>query len=75
MRSEQKDYINSYLWRKIRILIPDGFESVNVAASLADEVIQDVEECAGPENWHSGDIDVAISRVLAKRLLGKEAEK
>ena len=39
----------------------------DVADALTDDVVTDIKETAG-ENWHSGDVDIALMRVLKKRL-------
>ena len=39
-----------------------------LANFLTDEVYEDVMETADPENWHDGDVDIALNRVLKKRL-------
>lgn len=39
-----------------------------LANFLTDEVYEDVMETADPENWQSGDVDIALNRVLKKHL-------
>jgi hypothetical protein len=53
-------------------IFPDSIEAGEVADSLLPEVVQDIEETADPELWHSGDIDIALARVMKKRLLNEQ---
>jgi hypothetical protein len=50
-------------------VIPDSIEAGEVANALQDEVVRDIAETADPDNWHSGDIDIALGRVLTRRTL------
>lgn len=68
MDKKDKQFINEIIYRKF---LSVGFESIDagrVADALTDEVAEDVEETADPENWHSGDVEIALARVLKKRL-------
>ena len=69
MTKEQKKFINEHLYRRMLVLVPDSIDAGDIANALQDDVISDIEETADPEHWHSGDIDVALARVLKKRLL------
>ena len=68
MNKKDKQFINEIIYRKF---LSSGFDSIDagsVADALTDEVVEDVEETADPENWHSGDVEMALARVLKKRL-------
>lgn len=69
MKKNSKEGVNDYLYSRILILVPDSIEAGEVANALQDDVMQDIKETADPDNWHSGDIDIALSRVLRKRIL------
>ena len=63
----KKEYVNDYLYRKFLPLSPGSSDADDLADAITDDVITDIEETAG-ENWHSGDVDIALMRVLKKRL-------
>lgn len=69
MEAKSKEWVNEYLYRRILILIPDSIEAGEVANALQDEVMQGIADTADPDNWHSGDIDIALARVMKRRLL------
>lgn len=71
MEKNDKEFVNEVLYRRLLYVIPDSIEAGDVANALQDEVMQDIAETADPDNWHSGDIDIALSRVLKKRLLNE----
>lgn len=73
MKSIRQQYVNGYLYRTLLHLIPDSVECGEVADALQDDVMQDIRETADSENWNSADIDIALSRVLRKRLLKEES--
>ena len=39
-----------------------------IAESIADDVVQNVQETADPEEWNEDDIRLAVGRVLCDRL-------
>lgn len=71
MEAKTKEWVNEYLYRRLLNIIPDSIEAGEVANALQDEVVQDIDETADSKNWNSGDIDIALARVLRKRLLNK----
>lgn len=71
MEGKSKEWVNEYLYRRLLNVIPDSIEAGEVANALQDEVMQDIAETADPDNWHSGDIDISLARVLKKRLLNE----
>lgn len=71
MEKNDKEFVNEVLYSRLLYVIPDSIEAGDVANALQDEVMQDIAETADPDNWHSGDIDIALSRVLKKRLLNE----
>lgn len=73
MKSIRQQYVNEYLYRTLLHLIPDSVECGEVVDALQDDVMQDIRETADLKNWNSGDIDIALSRVLRKRLLKEES--
>jgi len=40
----------------------------SIAESIADDVVEDVQETADPDEWNEDDIRLAIGRVLCDRL-------
>ena len=71
MEGRSKEWVNEYLYRRLLNVIPDSIEAGEVANALQDEVMQDIAETADPDNWHGGDVDIALVRVLKKRLLNE----
>ena len=69
MAKDNKAFVNDLLYRKLLHVMPDSIDATDVANALQDEVMQDVAEAAGYDNWHSGDVEIALSRVLKRRLL------
>lgn len=39
-----------------------------VAYGIVDDLAKDIAETADPDGWSSGDVSLAVGRVLAKRL-------
>ena len=68
MNKKDKRFINEIIYRKFLSIGFDSIDAGSVADALTDEVVEDVEETADPENWHSGDVEMALARVLKKRL-------
>lgn len=68
MDKKDKQFINEIIYRKFLSVGLDSIDSGRVADALTDEVVEDVEETADSENWHSGDVEMALARVLKKRL-------
>ena len=75
MQKNSKEFVNDYLYRRLLHVISDSIEAGEVANALQDEVVRDISETADPDNWHSGDIDIALSRVLRKRLLTEDHDE
>ena len=69
MAKIDKEFVNEVLYRRLLYVIPDSIEAGEVANALQDEVVLDIVETADPDNWHSGDVDISLGRVLKKRLL------
>lgn len=74
MAKIDKKFVNEVLYRRLLYVIPDSIEAGEVANALQDEVVRDIAETADHDNWHSGDIDIALGRVLKKRLLPENDE-
>jgi len=62
-----RKFVNDYLYSKFLNFFPDSQDAGAVADAVTDDVLTDIEETAG-ENWHSGDVDIALMRVLKQRL-------
>lgn len=69
MEKNSKEFLNEFLYRRLLYVIPDSIGASEVANALQDEVMEDIAETADPDNWHSGDVEIALGRVLKKRLL------
>lgn len=66
--NEKKGEIKEMLQEELFPLITDNWDRIAIIDAILDDVYQDVDETADPENWHSGDVRIAIVRVLKKRL-------
>lgn len=62
-----RKYVNDHLYSKFLNFFPDSQDAGEVADAVTDDVVTDIKETAD-ENWHSGDVDIALMRVLKKRL-------
>lgn len=71
MEREQLLYINEYMYRKF-LHFMDSEDAGKIADALEDDVARDIEETADKDNWNSSDVDIAMTRVLLKRVLGDE---
>ena len=72
MEKNSKEFINEVLYRRLLCVIPDSIDAGEVANALQDEVMEDIAETADPDNWHGGDVDIALGRVLKRRLLNND---
>ena len=68
MNEKEKNFVKERLFNKIQMLIPDFNETEEIAEILLGEVIEDIEETADVGEWHSGDVDMALARVIKKKL-------
>ena len=68
MNKKDKLFINEIIYRKFLSIGLNSLDAGSVSDALTDEVSEDVEETADPENWQSGDVEIALARVLKKRL-------
>lgn len=71
MSEKQIDFVSEYIYRFF-LHIADSIEAGKLAEALLPEVVEDVERTADPDKWGSGDIDIALTRVLVKRLAGED---
>ena len=60
--------------RFIRLIFTQTFnwmdtrDAENIFDEVKDEIIEDIEETADPKEWNDNDVQIAIKRVLMKRL-------
>lgn len=66
--NEKKGEIKEMLQEELFPLITDNWDRNAIVDAVLDDVYKDVDETADPEEWHSGDVRIAIVRVLKKRL-------
>lgn len=64
-------YINEYMYRMF-LHFMDSSDAGRLSDELQDDVVRDIEETADGDNWNSSDVNIAMSRVLLKRVLGDE---
>lgn len=70
---ERKDIecINDYVYRFF-LHIMDSEDAGKIADALEDDIARDIDETADSSLWHSGDIEIAMKRVLMKRIIGED---
>lgn len=68
MSEERKKDIYKWVDISLSSILPDAIERDMVVISLFDDVVADVEETAD-EDFNSSDIDIALARVLYKRIV------
>lgn len=72
----QKDVIKGRTDYLLSYIFPDAQDRSAVVEAIANDVINDVEDCAdwsrfeGDEYCH-GDIDIALARVLKNKIVGE----
>jgi hypothetical protein len=69
MDRERLFYINDYIYRKF-LNFMDSEDAGKIADALEDDVARDIEETADKDKWNSSDIEIAMTRVLLKRVIG-----
>ena len=67
-----KESARAQVWDWFHNLSLDLQDANKLTNAVIDDVVEDVKETADPKEWHSGDIDIALTRVLKKRLGVKE---
>ena len=67
MTDRNKEYINDYMYRMFMHFM-DSSDAGRLSDELQDDVVSDIEETADSDNWNSSDVDIAMSRVLLKRV-------
>ena len=70
MTQKEKDFIFRVMVTCFDWMEMDEVEKIYNA--IEKDVIEDIEECAHPEYWHDGDVRIAITRVLKKKLVINE---
>ena len=68
MSEEHKKDIYKWVDISLSSILPDAIDRDMVVISLFDDVVADVEETAD-EDFNSSDIDIALARVLYKRIV------
>ena len=69
MTDREKEYVNDYMYRMF-LHFMDSSDAGRLSDELQDDVVRDIEETADDDNWNSSDVDIAMSRVLLKRVIG-----
>lgn len=68
MTENNKKDIYHWIDNSLMTIFPDAFDRDLVVNSLFDDVVADVEETAD-EEFNGSDIDIALARVLHKRIV------
>ncbi len=68
MTENNKKDIYKWIDNSLMTIFPDALEREMVVISLFDDVVADVEETAD-EEFNGSDIDIALARILYKRIV------
>ena len=71
MDRKQLFYINEYMYRRF-LNFMNSEDAGKLSDALEDDVARDIEETADKDNWNSSDVEIAMTRVLLKRVVGDE---
>ena len=64
MTQKDREFVNGVIYRMFLPIVEDSIDCGNLADAIIDEVVEDIEECADPDDWNSEDIRIGIVRVL-----------
>lgn len=70
MTDRDKKYISEYMYRMF-LHIMGSLDAERLSDALQDDVVKDIEETADSDNWNWSDVDIAMTRVLLKRVTGE----
>ena len=68
MAQKEIQFVNEYIYSMFLPIMGDSVDSGNVANAITNEVIEDIEETADPNEWNSEDIRIGVARVIKKYL-------
>lgn len=68
MDKNDKEYIKAQLFGMFSSITGSLSDAGLLATTILDDVCTDIEETADPDTWHTGDIQIAATRVLKKQL-------
>lgn len=71
MNRKDIEYINEYVYRFF-LHIMDSEDAGKIADAMEDDIARDIDETADSSLWNSGDIEIAMKRVLMKRIIGED---
>lgn len=63
MDNNGKKFIDEHLYRHF-LHFMESADASELAAAITDDIATDIEETADSENWTSGDVDMALARLL-----------
>lgn len=67
MTDRNKEFINDYMYRMF-LHFMDSSDAGRLSDELEDDVVSDIEETGDGDNCNTSDVDIAMSRVLLKRV-------
>ena len=63
MDKNGKRFIDEHLYRHF-LHFMESSDASELASAITDDIATDIEETADSENWTSGDVDMALARLL-----------
>ena len=67
MTDRNKECINDYMYRMF-LHFMDSSDAGRLSDELQDDGVSDIEETGDGDNWNYSDVEIAMSRVLLKRV-------
>ena len=68
MKEDDIKFIRQIVFSLLLRIMDDFTDTEKIVDLLIDEVIEDVEETADPDNWGSEDVRIALARAIKKKL-------
>ena len=68
MKEDDIKFIRQIVFSLLLHIMDDFTDTEKIVDMFIDEVIEDVEETADPDNWGSEDVRIALARAIKKKL-------
>jgi hypothetical protein len=75
LTDEQKKQAVRHASSLLSNIVPDSQERGEIMAEIEDDIISDIEDCAGwqeldEDEWCEGDVEIALARVIYDKICG-----
>lgn len=68
LNKDDREYVKAQVAGMFSSFACNLSDAVGLADAVLDDVCKDIEETADPDLWHTGDIQIAVKRVLQHKL-------